>query len=55
MLKNRLQRSTLKPCDTDFRRYNLTLARNLALHLHTQSLARQEVDNRIEEARIRRD
>lgn len=54
MLKNRLQGATLKPCDTDFKAYNVSLTRNLTLHLRKQSRARQEVDNRIEDAKIRR-
>jgi len=39
----------------DFRTYNLQIAKNLALYLHNQSQARQEVDNRIAEAKVRRE
>ena len=54
-MKHRLQRPTLKDSETDFRALNVVLVRNLMIHLRNQSMARQEIDNKIEEARLRRD
>lgn len=45
----------MKENEIDFRALNMLIARNLDLHQRNQSAARLEVDNKIEEAKARRE
>ena len=45
----------MKENEIDFKALNMLIARNLELHYRNQSAARLEIDNKIEEAKGRRE